>query len=246
MEWRERDGIEWLEARLPGARAAFSTRAGGVSDPPYASLNLGYLTGDETSAVLENRLRLASAIGLDPRRVLIGRQVHGAEIAVHLETQDPSPFEAPGSAVAEVDGQVATEAGLAPLVFTADCLPVALAGPGGVAMLHCGWRGIAAGIIGRGVEVVDARAAAVGPGIGPCCYEVGADVLATFAALGFEAPGPTLDLTAIARRMLADAGVGQVEAAEVCTSCEEVRFFSHRRDAGRTGRQAGVIWAEAD
>ena len=175
MEWRSDGEIEWLEARLPGARVAFSTRAGGVSATPFASLNLGYLTDDDTSAVVENRRRLASALGLDPDRVLIGRQVHGAELAIHLEPQIPSPFASPGTEVAEVDGQVATEAGLAPLVFTADCLPVALAGPGGVAMLHCGWRGLAAGIIARGVEAVAATDAAIGPGIGPCCYEVGGE-----------------------------------------------------------------------
>ena len=190
MEWRSEGEVEWLEARLPSARVAFSTRVGGVSEAPFDSLNLGYLTDDERDAVIENRRRLASALGRDPGRVLIGRQVHGSELAVHLEPQSPSPFDSPGVAVAEVDGQVATEAGLAPLVFIADCLPVALAGPGGVAMLHCGWRGLAAGIVARGVEAVAATDAAIGPGIGPCCYEVGGDVLATFSALGFDAPGP--------------------------------------------------------
>lgn len=246
MEWRSEGEVEWLEARLPGARAAFSTRAGGVSDAPFDSLNLGYLTDDDRDAVVGNRRRLTAALGLDPTRVLCGRQVHGAELAVHLEPQDPSPFDSPGVGVAEVDGQVATEAGLSPLVFVADCLPVALAGPGGVAMLHCGWRGLAAGIIAHGVEAVAATDAAIGPGIGPCCYEVGGEVLVTFAALGIDAPGPTLDLTAVARRMLADAGVGRIEAAELCTSCEQGRFFSHRRDAGRTGRQAGLVWIEGN
>jgi purine-nucleoside/S-methyl-5'-thioadenosine phosphorylase / adenosine deaminase len=246
MEWRSERGIEWLEARLPGARAAFSTRIGGVSEPPYSSLNLGYLTGDQRSAVVDNRRRLASVLGLDPGRVLIGRQVHGAELAIHLEAQSPSPFESPGTPVAEVDGQATTAAGLAPLVFTADCLPVALAGPAGVAMLHCGWRGLAAGILARGVEAVAATDVAIGPGIGPCCYEVGGEVRETFAALGIDVPGSTLDLTATARRLLGDAGVGRVEAAELCTSCEEDRFFSHRRDDGRTGRQAGLVWIESD
>lgn len=244
MEWREEGGVEWLEARLPGARVAFSTRAGGASDGPYSSLNLGYLTGDDTELVVENRRRLAGALGLDPERVLIGRQVHEAELAVHLQPQRPSPFDSPGAPVAEVDGQIALEPGLAPLVLTADCLPVALAGPSGVAMLHCGWRGLAAGILARGVEAIAATDAAIGPGIGSCCYEVGEDVLATFAALGIDAPGPMLDLNAVARRMLADAGVERVEAAEICTSCEQQRFFSHRRDAGTTGRQAGLVWIE--
>jgi YfiH family protein len=244
MEWRRDGGVEWLEAELPRARVVFSTRVGGVSEGPYESLNLGYLTGDDRELVVENRRRLAAALGLDPENVLIGRQVHEAELAVHLEPQRPSPFDSPGSPLAEVDGQVAIEAGVAPLVFTADCLPIALSGPAGVAMLHCGWRGLAAGIIGRGVEAIAATDAAIGPGIGPCCYEVGEDVLGAFAALGIDAPGPMLDLTEVARRMLAAAGVERVEAAELCTSCEEERFFSHRRDAGSTGRQAGLAWIE--
>jgi polyphenol oxidase len=244
MEWREEGGVEWLEAELPRARVAFSTRNGGVSAGPYESLNLGYLTGDDRELVIENRHRLAAALGLDPENVLIGRQVHEAELAVHLEPQRPSPFDSPGAPLAEVDGQVAIEAGVAPLVFTADCLPVALAGPGGVAMLHCGWRGLAAGIIDRGVEAIAATDAAIGPGIGPCCYEVGEDVLGAFAAIGIDMPGPMLDLTEVARRMLIAAGVERIEAAELCTSCEEERFFSHRRDAGTTGRQAGLAWIE--
>jgi YfiH family protein len=192
--------------------------------------------------VVENRRRLSAALGLDPGTVLIGRQVHEAELAVHLEPQRPSPFDAPGAPVAEVDGQVALEPGLAPLVLTADCLPIAVAGPAGVAMLHCGWRGLAAGIIGHGVEAIAATDAVIGPGIGPCCYEVGDEVLGAFAALGIDAPGPTIDLAVVARTLLAAAGVERVEAAGLCTSCEEGRFFSHRRDAGATGRQAGLAW----
>jgi hypothetical protein len=244
MEWRSEGGVEWLEGKLPGVRVAFSTRIGGVSEGAYESLNLGYLTGDDRDQVVENRRRLAAALGLEPEKVVIGRQVHEAELVVHLEPQQPSPFGAPGAPVAEVDGQVALEAGLAPLVLTADCLPVALAGPGAVAMLHCGWRGLAAGIVGHGVEAIAATDAAIGPGIGPCCYEVGDDVRGAFAALGIDAPGPTLDLTEVARRLLSGAGVERVEAAEICTSCEEERFFSHRRDAGTTGRQAGLAWIE--
>jgi polyphenol oxidase len=127
----------------------------------------------------------------------------------------------------------------------ADCPPVALAGPGGVTMIHCGWRGLASGIVARGVEEVGATAAAIGPGIGPCCYEVGDEVLAEFEALGEGvATGRMLDLAEVARRLLVRSGVDEVEAAGLCTSCEEELFFSHRRDDGRTGRQAGVIWAE--
>jgi len=245
MEWRERDGIEWLEARLPGARVAFSTRAGGVSEPPHDRLNLGILTEDDRAAVLENRLLLAAALGLAPERIAIGRQVHGAGLSLHTGPQRPSWFTEPGEGIPEVDGHVLGQPGLTALVFVADCLPIALAGPRGVAMLHCGWRGLAAGIVAGGAAAVGATEAAIGPGIGPCCYEVGGDVLDAFAPLGDGlAAGRMLDLAEVARRLLDDAGVERVQVAGLCTSCERDRFFSHRRDSGRTGRQAGLAWIE--
>jgi YfiH family protein len=243
MRWREDGGVRWLEADLPEARAAFSTRLGGVSEPPFHTLNLGRLTGDP--AVGENRHRLAAAIGVDPRLVLIGRQVHGAEVRRHEGPTDPPAFAEPSPGLPEADGHIAGRAGLAPLVFVADCLPVALAGPGGVAMIHCGWRGLAAGIVERGAAEVGATAAAIGPGIGPCCYEVGDEVLAEFEPLGQGvAAGRMLDLPEVARRLLARAGVGEVESSGLCTSCEAELFFSHRRDGPRTGRQAGLIRLE--
>ena len=243
MEWRERDGVRWLEAELPGARAAFSTRVGGVSSAPFDTLNLGILTDDDRDAVLENRGRLAAALGLAAESVLIGRQVHEAAVAGHDGPQRPSPFADPQDELIEVDGHFTAEPGLAPLVFVADCLPLALSGPGGVAMLHCGWRGMAAGIVARGAEAVGAEAAAIGPGIGPCCYEVGPEVRDAFAGLGDGiAAGRMLDLGEVARRLLAAAGVSRVEASGHCTSCAPDLFFSHRRDAGRTGRQGGLVW----
>jgi len=250
MEWREHDGLRWLEADLDGARAAFTTRQGGVSEAPFDRLNLGVLTDDSTAAVVENRNRLAAALGLDPERIPIGLQVHGGELAFHAGPQSPSPFARPGSEIPKVDGHVVSMPGLAPLVFTADCLPVALCGPRGAAMLHCGWRGLAAGIAAAGAEAVAATAAAIGPGIGRCCYEVGAEVLAAFAGLGegtaaADAPARRrLDLAEVARRQLRAAGVERIQSSGLCTSCEPERFFSHRRDAGRTGRQAGLVWLE--
>jgi YfiH family protein len=247
MEWNERDGVRWLKAELPGARAAFSTRAGGVSGGPYATLNLAILTGDRREDVGENRRRLSSALGLDAANVLIGRQVHGAELARHVSAPRPNPFADPGPDLPEVDGQATDRRGLAPLVMVADCLPVALAGPRGVAMLHCGWRGLAAGIVERGVREVGAEAAAVGPGIGPCCYEVGTEVLDAFAHLGDGiATGRMLDLREVTRHLLARTGVERIEVSELCTSCEPELFFSHRRDGERTGRQAGVAWIDTE
>jgi polyphenol oxidase len=242
MDWRENDGVRWLEADLPGASAFFSTRVGGVSEGPFRSLNIGLLTGDEKASVRDNRHLLAGALGIDPRDVLIGRQVHAAELAWAEERQPEQGYAEPGPPLAERDAQATASETLAPLVFVADCLPVALAGPGGVAMVHCGWRGLAAGIVARGVEATGATAAAIGPGIGRCCYEVGKEVLTAFEDLGPGiADGRMLDLVEVARRLLARAGVDQVEASGLCTSCSEELFFSHRRDAGRTGRQAGVV-----
>ncbi len=252
MEWRERDGVRWLQADLRGARAAFTTRLGGVSDAPFDSLNLGLLTDDSDANVIANRGRLAASLSRDPGQIVYARQVHGAELVVHDGAQrrdfvPPSGNESQrGSELPEADGHIVHRSGLTPLVFVADCLPVALAGPGGVAMLHCGWRGLAAGIVARGAEAVAATDAAIGPGIGPCCYEVGPEVLAAFSRLGDGvAAGRMLDLAEVAGRLLREAGVERVESADLCTSCNPELFFSHRRDAGRTGRQAGLVWIEA-
>jgi hypothetical protein len=237
MQWRQSDGLEWLEADLGGARAAFSTRLGGVSEAPYDTLNLGLLTDDAEKAVVQNRGRLAAALGFEPEQVAFARQVHGTRLLDHR-------IERP-EGLTEADGHLLAEAGTAALVFVADCLPVALAGPGGVAMVHAGWRGLVGGILPAAAAAVEATAAAIGPGIGPCCYEVGDEVLGAFAELGEGvAAGRMLDLPEAARRSLAGAGVQRVESAGLCTSCEERLFFSHRRDDGRTGRQGGVAWIE--
>lgn len=243
MDWRERDGVRWLQAELPGARAAFSTRLGGASQAPYDRLNLAILTGDDPGAVAENRRRLATSVGVEAENVVIGRQVHGSEVLHHDEPQTSSPFAEPSPDLPEVDGHDFAGDGLAALVFVADCLPVALSGAGGAAILHCGWRGLAEGIVQRGVDRVDASAAAVGPGIGPCCYEVGEEVLARFIPLGDGvADGRHLDLPEVTRRLLDRAGVLRVESTELCTSCNPELFFSHRRDGPRTGRQGGLVW----
>ena len=242
MKWREQQGVRWLAAELPGARVAFSTRLGGVSEPPFEALNLGILTGDDRAAVVENRKRLAAALGLEAEQVLMGLQVHGSTLVGHEARQDPSPYAQPGSSLVQADGHFTATPGLAPLVLVADCLPVALAGRRGIAILHCGWRGLAAGIVARGVEAVGAEAAAIGPGIGRCCYQVGGEVLERFADLDGVATGRMLDLPEVARRKLRAAGVARIESAQQCTSCEPQLFYSHRRDGERSGRQAGLVW----
>lgn len=242
MRWCEQDEVRWLEAELPGAVARFSTRLGGTSEGPFASLNLGVLTDDDGDRVIANRRRLDAAFGIDPASVVIGRQVHGAEVLVHRGPQERPPWVAPVSDPPQADGHVVGGLDLTALVFVADCLPIALSGPGGVAMLHGGWRGLAAGIVGTGAEATRATSAAIGPGIGPCCFEVGPEVLAAFAPLGRGlAEGRMLDLEGVARRLLERAGVDDVEGAGICTSCNQELFFSHRGGGPVTGRQAGIV-----
>ncbi len=244
MDWRERDGVRWLEAELPGARAAFSTRVGGVSEAPYEALNVAVLTGDELDSVRENRHRLASALGREPEGVVMGRQVHGVELRRHEERQQPRVYADVVRSPDEVDAHVTARAELTPLVMVADCLPVAMGGPRGVAMAHCGWRGLAGGIVAKAAEAVEAEAAAVGPGIGPCCYEVGDEVLSEFADLDGVAQGRMLDLTLVATALLERAGVTATESSGLCTKCNPELFYSHRRDGERTGRQAGLAWLQ--
>jgi purine-nucleoside/S-methyl-5'-thioadenosine phosphorylase / adenosine deaminase len=193
MEWREARGMRWLEARLPGATAAFTTRTFGSAKAGFASL---------------------AALGVDPERIISARQVHGADLAFH-GNGDEVP--------AEADGHVVDDPETVGLVFGADCLPIAVAGEGRAAILHGGRRGLEQEIAARGAVAVGATAAAIGPGIGPCCYEV--------------------DLWDEARRQLREAGVETVDSADTCTCCEPDLFFSHRRD-GDPRRQAGLVWLD--
>jgi len=233
---------------LPGAEVLFSTREGGVSDGAYESLNLGLLTGDDRSRVLENRRLLASATAVPAERVAMGWQVHATDVE---EWRGPDPehaFMDPAGGHRKVDGHFTREPGLGLLVLVADCLPVALAGGGAVAMVHCGWRGLAGGIIAKAAALFPGgapEAAAVGPGIGACCYEVGQEVLDAFAGHDSVANGRMLDLRAIADAQLRAAGVAHVQHVDLCTSCNADLFFSHRRDDGVTGRQGGMAWLSA-
>ena len=245
-----------FRVELPGAEVLFSTRKGGFSEGPFESLNLGLLTGDDRAAVIRNRRRLAQLAGVEPENVAMGWQVHGAEIK---EWDGPDPDKAfldPEGGHLKVDGHLTRRQDVAALVLAADCLPVAIAGSGAVAMLHCGWRGLAGGLIAKAAErLLSARhltigggadaaryAAAVGPGIGACCYEVGEEVLEVFASYDGAADGRMLDLRAVAEQQLREAGIERIEHVDYCTSCHEDLFFSHRRDKGVTGRQGGIAW----
>jgi YfiH family protein len=227
-----------VAGELPGAKVVFSSRHGGVSGGAFASLNLGLLTDDAPGNVRENRNRLGRKVGFPWERFCYGRQVHGA--TVRRATEPPSA-ERPYT---QEDGQATALADAAAIVFVADCLPVLLASQGAVAALHCGWRPLAGGIVAEGLQALGEVGgngpvqAAIGPGARGCCYEVGEEVHAHFA--GYDArDGRNLDLARVAAQQLREHGV-EVHDTGLCTICDE-RFFSHRRDKGVTGRQAGVV-----
>jgi polyphenol oxidase len=229
--------IRWDDAPGP-YEVVFSTREGGVSEGPFASLNLGRATADEPERVDENRRRLCAEVGADPDALALNYQHHSADVR---EAR-------PGARGDRADGLWTDNRGLPVLALAADCLPIALARANGakpaLAVLHAGWRGLLGGIAASGVQALRSSlvSAVVGPGIGPCCYEVGDDVAASFRrafGLGLVTEG-RLDLWSAAERALRAAGVARVDRVDLCTACNPEQFFSHRRDDGLTGRQ-GVI-----
>jgi purine-nucleoside/S-methyl-5'-thioadenosine phosphorylase / adenosine deaminase len=230
-----------MRSNLPGGgHALFTMRAHG---------NLSSVGGDGAEHGLEARERLREQLGV--RRLLRGYQVHGTTVLcsrtdADISAQDSATVQPP----VEADGHATSVAGIGAMVLTADCLPVALGANGAVAMVHAGWRGLAAGVLEEGVRAVrellggeDDVVAIVGPGAGPCCYEVGEEVHAAFGG-AHRAQGPhtrNIDLKAIARDRLLAVGVGEVRDLAICTICDE-RFFSYRREGACAGRQGGVAW----
>lgn len=245
---------DWLvpELDVPGVRAVMTTRAGGMSLPPYDSLNLGIAVDDDPLAVAANRHRLAQALG--GARPVYLKQVHSARV-IRLKAIDA------GHPPPEVDASLTTEPGVACLVQVADCLPVVLAAPEGrgVAAAHAGWRGLAGGVVDNSVAALCEAAgcsaselsAWLGPCIGPRQFEVGPDVLEAFgdaAAARFVPreglPGKWLaDLAGLARDRLAALGVTRVKGGQWCTVEDASRFFSFRRDRV-TGRMAACVWID--
>jgi YfiH family protein len=229
-------------------RAFCTTRAGGVSQGSYASLNLGDHVGDSPSAVATNRHRLASRLGL-PAMPCWLRQVHGRAV-VDLRSASPRP---------EADAAWTDRRRQVCAIMTADCLPVLLCDSAGtvVAATHAGWRGLAAGVLAATVRALpaapDRLLAWLGPAISQAAFEVGAEVRSAFvendpgAADAFaDAAAPDkfrADLYALARRQLRASGVGAVYGGEYCTYADADRFYSHRRD-GQCGRMASLIWLE--
>jgi hypothetical protein len=219
-----------------GGHALFTTRVDG---------NLSSVGGAEAELGVRARERLRERLGL--RRLYRGYQVHGAVVQKVGDGAEASDD-------VEADGQATRLRSLGTMVLTADCLPVALGGNGAVAMVHAGWRGLAAGVLEEGVRAIGELGgegdliAVIGPGAGPCCYEVGEEVHAAFGGaqvigtpLARTPPGRRIDLKAIARDRLLAAGVSEVRDVAACTICDE-RFFSYRREGARAGRQGGVAW----
>jgi YfiH family protein len=227
-----------------GVRAAVTTRQGGVSRGPYATLNLALHVGDDPAAVAENRARLRAALELPAEPAWL-EQAHGTGVAV-----------LPGARAGPADAAVTFTQGPVCAVLVADCLPVFLASRAGdrVGIAHAGWRGLAAGVVEATVAALDCEPAALvawlGPAIGPAAFEVGGEVRDAFIArdAGADAafrPGRAgrwlADLPALARRRLAAAGVAAVTGGGLCTHTDASRFFSYRRD-GATGRMAALAW----
>jgi len=242
----------------PGVLAGFTTRNGGVSRPPYNSLNLAFHTDDLPAHVEGNRATLSRTFGLPPHRLLTVKQVHGADLLL----VDAPNFDLAHFANVEADAIVTNQRGILIGILVADCYPVLLFDPQQqvVASVHAGWRGAAAGILGKTVAAMQQHFgcrsedlfAAVGPGIGAHRYEVDRPVRDAFRAGSghWDAIAEEtrlghwkLDLAESCRLQLAAAGVPptRIESARECTCCHRELFFSHRRDAGQTGRQLGFI-----
>lgn len=233
------------------AGAAFTTRRGGVSREPFASLNLGVERGDDPEAVRANRARVCETLGLDAVEVRLLHQVHGAAVRRAGAGDDRGRFLGELRGWPEGDALVGDTPGAALAVLGADCLPVLLwrRDRPAVAAAHAGWRGLVAGVLEEAVAALGEpgrQGAAIGPGIGPCCYPVSAEVRERFAARFGEAVvrAPAVALAAAARAALEGAGVPgpAIQTLEACTSCEEDRFYSFRRDGEGSGRQGGFVW----
>ena len=239
----------------------FTTRLGGVSEGIYASLNLGLHRGDAAECVKENYRRLAGALNFDLKKLVLTSQVH-SDIVREVTEKDClgslSHRDYP-----TCDALVTNTPGVALMVFTADCTPILFYDPvtGGVGAAHAGWRGTAAGIAAKTVEKMasafgsrpeDIRAA-IGPNIGPCCFETDRDVPdAMLDALG-EAAEPFIrpveekffvDLKGINALWLRRCGVSKIEISQACTACSPDRFWSHRVTRGERGAQGAVIVCE--
>lgn len=254
--------LDWLVAEWaapPGVGTLVTTRNGGVSRGPYATMNLGFATaartvGDPAEHIAENRRRLD---GFVPSSPVWLDQVHGTAVA----TLEGTELEAARAKPPVADAAVTREPGVVCAVLTADCLPVLFADRSGraVGIAHAGWRGLAAGVLEATIDALGALGVApgdlvtwLGPAIGPAAFQVGADVVAAFAAID---PGSAVafapdardrwraDIYRLAQRRLVAAGIADVAGGGLCTHADAARFYSYRRER-ETGRMAALVWLD--
>ncbi|MEO8303746.1 MAG: peptidoglycan editing factor PgeF [Betaproteobacteria bacterium] len=243
-------GLDWILPDWPAPPnvcAFVTTRKGGVSTGPYATMNLGRNGRDEAMALVENRHRFAAFL---PSKPVSLNQVHGAAVAKLSDSPHP---------VTPADAAVTREFGVVCSILTADCLPVLFTDRSGsvAGVAHAGWRGLAAGVLGASVNALadlgagpDQLLAWLGPAIGPAAFEVGADVHSAFCDVDAGAIACFVphcdgkwhaDLYGLARRSLARAGVTSIHGGGYCTYSDSARFFSYRRERD-SGRMAAAVW----
>lgn len=262
FDLQENGGQHYLTAALlsqqTGLTHVFTTRRGGVSSPPWDSLNLGVGRGDDPAAVRENYHRLFSVLGLPEQRAVLSKQVHEATVRLVTEADAGKGLFLPRDYTA--DALITNVPHLPLVVFSADCIIILLYDPKHrcIGAVHAGWRGTALGIVRTAVEEMARQfaaqpedlLAAIGPGIGPCCFETHDDVpLAMRQALGSEAEPYlqrrgekwTVDLKAINAHWLRKAGVRQIETCPLCTACRPELFWSHRKMGVQRGAQTAII-----
>ncbi|MHB1295377.1 MAG: peptidoglycan editing factor PgeF [Anaerolineae bacterium] len=230
------------------------TRVGGVSASPFATLNVGRTVGDDPAAVDENLARVCAALGFVPTEVVTGQQVHADRVAAVGRDEA-------GQVLPATDALLTDAPGVALLLRFADCVPVLFhdAERGVVGITHAGWQGTAQRIAAKTAQAMMARygcrpeslQAAIGPSIGPCCFEVGPEVVEAIRAsvpeaawggvLHEEAERPHVDLWQANVCQLQEMGLQRIEVAGLCTQCHRDAFYSHRGEGGRTGRFAALI-----
>ncbi len=254
----KQNSMEYLVAEDIAVPHAFTTRLGGVSTGYLESLNLGANRGDDPENVVENYRRLAAAIGFSPDKMVLAHQTHSD--IVRVVTEEDCLGSHSHRDYPECDGLVTDKPGIALVVFTADCTPILFHDPvtGAVGAVHAGWRGTANGIAAKTVDTMVAAfgckteniRAAIGPNIGPCCFETDADVPAAMMdAFGAEANAYIrqkgekyfVDLKGLNALWLTRSGVTDITVSNECTCCQSHRFWSHRATKGQRGSQGAII-----
>lgn len=266
MKLLQRDGVQWLGfehfSQYTNLIHGFSTRIGGVSNPPFASLNLAFHVGDDQAAVVENRRRYCAALGLKLEDLTAGEQVHGDKVRVVVGQDKGCGAFAYDTAFPGTDAFITNEPGVVLSSYYADCVPLFIYDPVHevLGLAHGGWKGTVKRIGARAIEAMTEHfgtapqdcLVGIGPSVGQCCYEVDDNVIrplqnafpqwAEFVRA--KANGRwDLDLSATNRQVFLDAGVKpeNIEVSGLCTACRTDLFFSYRAEQGKTGRMASII-----